>query len=267
MFASAPLLEIEVIQKRLTFIFSEGLSDRQYVIREMAARTIFSLLYIDAVEGRNTYLAPIHVYRMSTDQAILQNEISRDQYRHDCMRRNYQPPGDRWYADNTREPIRDEGLRDGLVAKGAVSINPHIPTTSSKGCYAMREHFAQLFIIPDKDFEAAALKWQSHYLSPAELARVRIMQERHAGDGKVNVMLPNGEGRNMEAGPSSILTKAVIEEFAPRFLKQPAVLWISESGKKVILQDDQLMKDIGLSINQKTLLPDLVLADIGLGNL
>ena len=49
----------------------------------------------------------------------------------------------------------------------------------------------------------------------------------------------------MEAGPSSIITKAVVEVFALRFLHDPAVLWISESGNKVIQRDDQLAQSIG----------------------
>lgn len=49
-------------------------------------------------------------------------------------------------------------------------------------------------------------------------------------------------------------------------MKDPAVLWISESGKKVSLQDDALMQNLGLPIDQKKLLPDVVLADLGRKN-
>ncbi|MDA3873089.1 MAG: BsuBI/PstI family type II restriction endonuclease [Kiritimatiellae bacterium] len=67
----------------------------------------------------------------------------------------------------------------------------------------------------------------------------------------------------MEAGPSSVIAKAVIEEFAIRYLKQPTVLWVSQSGNKVVLKDEKLMQDLGLPIDQTQLLPDLVLADLG----
>lgn len=127
----------------------------------------------------------------------------------------------------------------------------------------MRKHFAQLFLLPEGEFEEGALAWQKRYLSAAELARVRIMRERHSLDGSVSVTMPNGERRNLSAGNSSFITKAVIEQFAPRFLHHPAVLWISESGNKVVVQDDRLMRDLGLPIDQKRLLPDLVLADLG----
>jgi BsuBI/PstI restriction endonuclease HTH domain len=37
----------------------------------------------------------------------------------------------RWYAANTREPIRDETLREGLVRTGAATARIDIPTTSA----------------------------------------------------------------------------------------------------------------------------------------
>lgn len=120
--------------------------------------------------------------------------------------------------------------------------------------------------MPQSQFENEALTWQKRYLSTAELARVRIMQERQAGEGAVSVTMPNGERRNLATGNSSLIAKAVIEQFAARFLRQPAVLWISESGNKVVLQDDRLMRDLGLPIDQQRLLPDLVLADLGREN-
>jgi hypothetical protein len=66
----------------------------------------------------------------------------------------------------------------------------------------------------------------------------------------------------MEAGPSSVITKAVVEVLASRFLGDPAVLWISESGKKVIQRDDELAQSLGLRIETDKLLPDTILVDL-----
>lgn len=221
------------------------------------------MLYIDAVEGQDVYLAPQHVYKFTQDQSAIQDEGSRQTYRTSCYCRTYVPAGQRWYADNSREQIRDENLKDGLVAKGAVVVDPTVPTTSNRGRYALRDHFAKLFLLPQEEFEAVATQWQAKYLSPGELARVRIMGERYAKETAVQVTMPNGERRNLSTGGSSNIAKAVIEQFCPRFLLNPAVLWISESGNKVVLQDDRLMRDLGLPIDQQRLLPDMVLADLG----
>lgn len=263
MFAPAPLPDIAEIQRRLEFIFPEGTADRGYVTRDTAAKTVFVMLYIDAIEDQSVWLSPKHVYRFAEQQTRLQDEQSRKAYREECLRPKYDPGGPRWYADNSREQIRDETLRDGFVPKGAIVIDHRVPTTSSKGRYALRRHFAHLFLLPEEEFQESALDWQKRYLSAAELARVRIMQERHAVEGIVPVTMPNGERRNLSTGSSSLIAKAVIEQFAPRFLRHPAVLWISESGNQVVVQDDRLMRDLGLPIDQQRLLPDLVLADLG----
>ena len=263
MFVTEPLPNIEEIHRRLEIIFPNGISDRQYLVRESTARTVFVMLYVDAVEGGSFCLAPQNVYRFTQEQSELQTEESRIDYRNNCQKKNYVAPGSRWYADNSREQIRDENLKDGLIAKGVVLVDSAVPTTSNKGRYFLRRHFAQLFTLSQNDFEVEVVCWQSRYLSTAELAKVRILRERPDTKNAVTVSLPNGERRNLAPGVSSVIAKAVIEEFAPRFLSQPAVLWISESRKKVVLQDDNLMKSLGLPIDQKRLLPDMVLADLG----
>ena len=263
MLATLPLPNIEAVRERLRVIFAEGISDRNYLIREMAARTVFVMLYIDAIEGEDVWLAPKQIIRMCDEQAAQQDEQNRVQYRIDSMRGGYRPPGASWYQDNTREPIRDETIRQGFIAKGAVITREGLPTTSSKGRYALKQDFARLFIVADSDFATESEEWRSFNLSTAELARVRIMGERQTATGAIEVNIPGGGSRTMTAGPSSVITKAVVEEFATRHLNQPAVLWISESGNKVIAQDDVLMRDIGLPIDQRRLLPDIVLADLG----
>ncbi|SON81362.1 Restriction endonuclease homolog R.XphI (fragment) [Xanthomonas phaseoli pv. phaseoli] len=79
------------------------------------------------------------------------------------------------------------------------------------------------------------------------------------------VTFPNGETRRMAPGPSSVISKAVIEEFAARFLTQPAVLWVSESGAKVVSRDDELAKSLKLKITADRNLPDIILVDLGGG--
>jgi hypothetical protein len=109
----------------------------------------------------------------------------------------------------------------------------------------------------------AITAWQERYLSAGALARVRLQQRSAtAAQSRVLVTLPNGETRQMEAGPSSVITKAVVEVFAQRFLGNPAVLWISESGNKVIQRDDELAQALGLRIETDKLLPDTILVDL-----
>ncbi len=210
-------------------------------------------------------MGPKHVYRMGEGQAALRSDEDREAYAAAVEKRGSRLPADRWFQDNTREPIRDETLRDGLVRIGAVVTRPGLPTTSSKGRYALQTALAVLLdpALQDEPVETAIIAWQDRHLSQGALARVRLQQRSAtAARSGVLVRLPNGETRQMEAGPSSIITQAVIEVFAPRFLSDPAVMWISESGNKVIQRDDELARELGLKIEVDKLLPDTILVDL-----
>lgn len=260
-----PYVTREMVAERLPLILPEGTPNRAYCIRELAASAVFTMLYIGAVEGTGRYLGPVHVYRMTVEQAAMSKDSARTAYAADVLKRR-QTQGTRWYADNTREPIRDETLREGLVAIGAVVARDDLPTTSGKPRYALKADFATLF---DLAFEGEALSraigaFQDAHLSKSALARISIMRAGAAASGSgVLVTFPNRETRQLAPGPSSIIARAVIEVFATTFLHVPMVLWLSESGNKVVTRDDKLAAEIGLKIEADKNLPDIILADLG----
>lgn len=258
-----PLLPVDDIRERLQVIFPEGTPERSKCTGLAAARTIFVMLYVGAIEG-GEWLAPKFVYRMGDTQATQTSDAARAAYLAATKKPGTPEPADRWYRENTRESIRDEVLARGLVPIGAVLTNPHVPTTSSKGRYTLQGELAGLFdpALTAEAFAAAADKWRARHLSHNALAVVKVLQVAAAGaKAKVPVTLPSGDGRVMAPGLSSIITKAVIEVFAPRFLSNPAVVWLSESGKKVVEKHDALLQSLGVKINPEKLLPDVILAD------
>lgn len=255
-----------LVSERLPLIFPEGTPNRTYCTRDLAASTVFTAIYIGAVEGSGRYLGPVHVYRMTEEQSVLANDVDREYYGAGVLKKSYQSSGTRWYADNTREPIRDETLRDGLVAVGAVLRREDLPTTSGAPRYALKSDFAALFdpALTGPALEAAIAAFQTAHLSKSALARVSIMLSGAAGSAAgVLVTFPSKETRTLAPGPSSIITKAVVEDFAARFLENPAVLWLSESGNKVVTRDDKLAAAVGLKIEADKNLPDLILVDLG----
>lgn len=259
------LPSVSEIRERLLRVFPEGTPNRNYCTREMAARTVFVMLYIGAVEGEESWLAPKQVFLMSDQQASLQSEQERLVYREEAAKPRYQSAGRRWYADNTREPIRDETLKEGLVQVGAVVTRPDVPTTSPLGRYALAAAFASLFApqLKNDALRQAIEQWQATNLSAAALMRTRLVRQGSiVSSDSVLVSFPNGETRRLAPGPSSVISKAVIEEFAPRFLAQPAVVLLSESGNKIVARDDSLAQSIGVRIEADRLLPDIVLVDL-----
>jgi hypothetical protein len=264
MSALPPFASRTLIADRLPLIFPEGTQNRNYCVRELAASTVFAGLYIGAVENSGRYLGPVHVYRMTAEQSEVTDEAERAAYAKTVL--GGQVPGRRWYADNTREPIRDETLRDGLVAIGAITRREDLPTTSGLPRYALRTDFAALFdpALTGLALEQTIEAFQIRRLSRSALARVSIMRAGAAASSTaVLVTFPNGETRPLAPGPSSIISQAVIEVFAKRFLETPAVLWLSESGNKVVVRDEVIANAIGLKIEADKNLPDLILADLG----
>lgn len=261
-----PLLARTEIHYRLKIIFPEGTYNRNYVTRELAASTVFAALYVGAIDGMDRFFAPKHVYRMSEEQAKDTSQAARDAFADNVMKPGFRPPGLQWYADTTREPIRDESLREGFIALGAAVERTDLPTTSSKPRYALQLSFAALFDrnLQGSAFMAAVEEWQKANLNRGALARIALVRRGAGGNAaKILVNFPNGESRHLQPGPSSEITKAVIEVFAPQFLREPAVLFVSESGNKVVSRDEDLAQRIGLDIKVDKNLPDIILVDLG----
>lgn len=260
-----PYATRDLVIERLPLIFPEGTPNRGYCIRELAASTVFAAFYIGAVEGSGRYFGPVHVYRMTEEQSASADDAARERYVATLRQRKGVVAGTRWYADNTREPIRDETLRDGLVEVGAVLRRDDLPTTSGEPRYALKPAFAALFdpALQGEALEEAIAGFQQAHLSPGALARVAIMRAGAAANASgIRVTFPNGDTRLLAPGPSSVIAQAVVEDFAKRFLMVPAVLWLSESGNTVVMRDDRLASKIGLKIEADKNLPDLILADL-----
>ena len=260
------LLPVPEVHERLGTIFPEGTPQRNYLTREIAAKTVFAMLYVGAVHGTECWLRPDQVTRMTDEQAARTGDEERIAWREASLRPITDSIIGRWYAANTREPIRDETLREGLIRTGAVKERGGLPTTSPSPRYALDPDFAALFDpgLAGEALEAAFAAWQEKFLTAGALARVAIVRSGIvAAKDRVLVTFPNGETRHMEPGPSSVISKAVVEEFAPRFLEAPGVIWLSESRNKVVARDDELAQAIGLEIQPDLNLPDLILVDLG----
>ena len=261
-----PVLPVHEIQRRLIEIFPEGIANRGYCTRDIAAKTVFVMLYAGAVENRGVHIRPNQVTRMTSAQAQHIGEEARLAWARASLAKETGTIPGRWYAVDTREPIRDETLRDGLVPMGAVLVKPDIPTTSSNPRYALASSFAALFDpkLTGDPLARAIAGWQTENLSASALARIQILGRGAVATAHgVMVTFPNGETRRLVAGPSSILAKAVVEEFAKRFLGHPGVIFLSESGNKVVARDEALARAIGLTIPADRFLPDILLVDLG----
>lgn len=255
---------LELIAERLPLIFPAGTENRNYVIRDMAARTIYVMFYAGAIEGYERWIRPSQVTDMSDDQANKLADTERADWVQQSLSSQKPRPPVTWYAPNSREPVRDETIRQGFIALGAVVERPNMPVTTPRPKYSIASSFAALFDgdLTNDDLNKAIQEWQTSHLNPAALGRIKLVGAHvaAANSDKVTATLPNSSVVTLEAGPSGIIGKSVIEQFSKKFLKNPAVLWLSQSGEKVGID---LASNLKIKIDPSKTLPDIILVDLG----
>lgn len=259
------ILPVADIHQRLDEIFPDGSPNRANCVWEIAAKTVFVMLYVGAIEGMDIWIRPDQVTRMTDAQARLHGTGDRLAWAKESVKNSKGEIPGRWYAVNTRESIRDDTIRNGFIANGVVLERQGLPTTSPLGKYALKSSFAALFSpsLTDEALTEAITQWRQDNLSAGALARIAMVRKGAAAGGdSILVLFPSGETRRMAPGPSSIISKAVVEAFSTRFLTEPAVVFLSESSNKVISRDDEIAKAIGLEIQADKNLPDIILADL-----
>ena len=253
------------IQGRLARIFPESFSDRTILVGLTAARVVFVFSYGGFVEGHGRFLRPSYIYLFTAEQAELTNDEDRQHWLSTVRHSGHRVAGTRWYADNSRETIRDDLMRNQLLRLGILHKLPGIPTTSSVPIYYLAAGFAALFSpsLSDEDFVQAAEIWRTEHLGRATLQRMALKaQGIQAKTGDVFIEMPDGSRIRVAAGPSTDILKGLIEDYAPRHMKKPQVLWISSSDKKSYPQYVEWTDSVGLTFGLNNELPDLILLDM-----
>ena len=260
------LPSVEEVRRRLEVIFPETFPDRGILVGIMAARVIFVFLYGGFIEGQGRFLRPSHVYFFTEEQAHKITDSERYHWLSVATRPGHRPEGKRWYADTSREPIRDDLMRNQLLRLGIIQKLPGYPVTSSLPTNYLSSDFAALFdpILDEDPLTAAIHEWQIRRLNPATLQRMALRaQGIQASEGDVLIEMPDGSRIRISGGPSSQIIKGLIEDFTSRHMENPAVLWLSASDKKAYPQFVELAAQVGLRFSLNAELPDLILADIG----
>jgi len=253
------LPDVEAIKERLQLLIPENVEDANYARNIVAARTIFVMLYSFAIEGEGARVRPSTITVMTDEQA----KIIAPEERRKWLKIMQSPKKpfleNRWYSENTREPIRDDTITT-LKRLGAVKEEEGIPTTSSKPRYYLSKAFVDL-LNPESDITELAesfLKWQEQNLHKGAI----IIQELRQLEQRSVIEVSHGNSKTFLApGKSSVLTKQAVEIFAQKFLRKPEVLLISESADKVHWQFGKLLDLLRLTVNPKKLLPDIIVAD------
>jgi hypothetical protein len=272
------LLARERCAERLRAIFpADVVEDHRTVSGPLAATAVYVCVYLGAFDGFNP-IRPSMVLWMCDEVAEHARRASPESHDEDrelwyraALRGHkalaavldewgidHRP----WYADNSREPLRDEVFREWLRL-GAMVHDPSLSTTSPRPAWTLCGDFAALFKpqLMGEDLAESIGIWQDENLGTVGRARIMLAGERAAAAHAVEVCLPNGAVRPLAPGDSSLILKGIVERLAPRLFGKPSVVAISQSKKKIDVLDNELLRVLGLTIHTAELLPDALLFD------
>lgn len=162
------------------------------------------------------------------------------------------------YAPNTRETVRRHTMHQFRDA-GLVVYNPDAPerpVNSPKTVYQIEAQALKLLRA------YGTSEWETHlqnYLTLHGTLAARYASERQMQ--RLPVQFKN-EQITLSPGKHSELIRAVIEEFAPRFIPGCTLIYIGDTGNKWGYFDDVLLQKLGVTVDMHGKMPDVVLYDI-----
>jgi BsuBI/PstI restriction endonuclease domain/BsuBI/PstI restriction endonuclease HTH domain len=162
------------------------------------------------------------------------------------------------YAPNTRETVRRQTMHQ-FVDAGIALYNPDKPgraVNSPAAVYQIEP--AALTLLRSFDSKA----W--HAKLTAYVAQQQTLAARYAHERKQNlipVKISPGKEINLSPGDHSELIRAIIEDFAPRFVPGAELIYAGDTGDKWGYFDAVLLARLGVNVDTHGKMPDVVLFD------
>jgi len=170
----------------------------------------------------------------------------------DFIRQHY----GREYAPNTRETIRRQTMHQ-FVEAGVALYNPdepERPINSPKACYQISEQAFGMIQSFGTDLWDTGLKT---YL--AERKTLAAKWAKHREMRMIPVTVADGKEIKLTPGDHSELIRDIINEFAPRFAPGSEVIYVGDTGSKAGYFQTERLEELGVYIDQRGKLPDVVL--------
>lgn len=160
------------------------------------------------------------------------------------------------YAENTRESIRKYSIKQ-LVEAGILLFNPDEPgraVNSSKNCYQVDNTALELFR------QYGTSNWNkalADYLTKRPSLAKSFAKQRKMN--RLPVKIKDGKKIKLSPGEHSNLIKAIIEEFAERFIPGGELVYVGDTGAKWGYFNEDLLKSLGVTVGSHGKMPDVVI--------
>ena len=163
---------------------------------------------------------------------------------------------DKKYAPNSRETFRKATLHQ--FCEGGLCVlnpdDPNRPVNSPKNCYQItQETLILIKLFGSSVWDSELIKWKKNTKTLVE----KYSRERNIN--KVPVNINDGKVLALSPGDHSELIKSIAEDFASIFAKGSTLIYVGDTGAKTDFFDENEFQKIGLTLNKKGKLPDVVL--------
>lgn len=162
------------------------------------------------------------------------------------------------YKPNTRETIRRQTVHQ-FVQIGLLLENPDKPDrpiNSPHWCYQLTPTAHDLLRSHGTPGFAKQLK--QFIKAPG----TRALLARHRDLPRETVHMPGGATIELSAGGQNTLIRSIVEEFTPRFVRQPTVLLLGDAANKEIISNETAMTELGIELPKRGKAPDVLIHDI-----
>jgi adenine-specific DNA-methyltransferase len=232
-----PVAAKQKIEEALEILQSLGLPRGQQ--NERSALTLLALLALDPDRPWSAAQAP----RLGITPIM---DFCRDRY-------------GKAYAPNTRETFRRHSMHQFVQAGLAIPNpdDPGRPVNSPRFCYQIEP--AALALL--RTYGTAA--WEAHL--QAYLRSVETLKQRYARARQmkmVPVMLAEGRAIYLTPGRHSELVRAILDEFAPRFVPGGRVIYVGDTGDKWAYFDQETAGSLGITPDTHGKMPDVLIYDL-----
>lgn len=159
------------------------------------------------------------------------------------------------YAPNSRETFRRFSMHQ-LVQAGIALYNPDNPSrpvNSPKAVYQISPSALEVIrSYKTTTYESLVSSYNENIGTLSALyAKERDMVQ-------IPVKISNGKEIKISSGEHSELIKEIIENMAPRFLHNSTLVYVGDTGDKWGYFDENLAKELNLSVDQHGKMPDVV---------
>jgi len=160
------------------------------------------------------------------------------------------------YAPNTRETFRRQSMHQ-FVQAGVALYNPDKPDRPVNSPHAAYQIAPEVLAVL-RTYKTKKYRQQlaEHLSVHKTLAKMYARQREVA---MVPLKLRDGLEIALSAGDHSLLIKAIVEEFGPRFIAGGKLVYVGDTGNKYGYFDVNLLSSVGVVLDNRGKLPDVVL--------